>query len=167
MKFLGLISILISSILVGLYIRSVFKKRVESLEQTVNMIDLIESQLSYINTDVYVLLELLAHHRGLNQLSFLSDCLTRMSDGEDFDASWQESLQGFVSPLNREDKDILCSFGYQLGKSDLQGQISNCKLHRERLSSQLLQARQSFSKYGNLSLRLPFLCGILLIIILI
>ena len=166
MKYLGLLSILISSVYIGLYLRTSLKSRLTALEQTERMIELIETEVNYMNSDIISLLELLSVQKGFNQLVFINDCLSFMKNGEDFDAAWQKAINGFNSALNSADKEILLTFGYQLGKSDLQGQLNNCRLHREKIKSNLSDAENRLVKYGNLSLRLPLLFGIMLIIIL-
>lgn len=167
MRFLGLISVLISFVLTGFYIRSVFRKRVELLEECVNMINIIESQINFVNSDVFTLLELLTCQTNIKHLEFVKCCYGLMTDGKSFDEAWNISLKSISYVLSIEDKNILFSFGSQIGKSDLQGQINNCRLHKERLICQLNKAEDNLSKYGKICIRLSFLGGLLFIIILI
>lgn len=157
--------ILICFVMTGQLLRLQFKGRVEYLEKTILMIEIIQTQLSFVNSDITSLLIMLCENRSLNKLVFIKKCKELINNDIPFEKAWEESIKSFSSSLSNNDKSILISFGSQLGKSDLQGQINNCLLHKQRLEFQLNNAQSQMKKYGNLCFRLGCLSGILMMII--
>ena len=151
----------------GIYLRSALKSRVVLIEKLILMLEFTEQQLNYLNTDINCLFELLTNQNELKQLTFIDNCFHLLQSGKSFETSWNESLNGFVSPLEAEDLEILLFFGSRLGKTDLPGQINNCVINRQRLEYQLENANKKLDKFGNLSLKLSLLSGVFLIIIFI
>ena len=72
-----------------------------------------------------------------------------------------------VEGLNAEDVRVLNSFVAGLGKTDLEGQINNAKLHTEALKARLDSASEERKKMSRLYVSLGFLCGSFLVVLII
>ncbi len=155
------------ALMTGIYIRSLLNDRITYLEKLIEMVEIIRSQLNYSASNIHSLLELLTNQKSFKQMYFLNTCLNELNNGTDFVSSWEYSLSSFKSPLNKEDKEIIVSFGFQLGKSDLEGQLSNCDLYKDRLRLQLDNARKNKEKNGDMYMRLSVLSGVLIVILLL
>ncbi|MCR4563765.1 MAG: stage III sporulation protein AB [Clostridiales bacterium] len=158
---------MICSVLSGTAIRSRMKKRIALLRKILILLDITESQISFVNTDIISLLTILTNNKNLSELGFLNDCLTGIQSNISFDEAWNNAVNSFKSALNEEDKSFLISFGSQLGKSDINGQKSNCELHKLQLECRIDDAREKYKKRGNLYFNLSVLTGVLIVIVLI
>ena len=167
MKLSGTVLILICFAMMGSRIRYKFKNRIVCLEEILIMLDIIRSQICFVNTDIKSLIIMLSNDENLKKLNFLSECKTLMESNNDFVFAWNNAIDSAGSSLNETDIQLLKSFGSQLGKSDVQGQINNCLLHIERFKNRLDDAQLNFKKYGNLYFNLSILSGLLVSIILI
>ena len=143
------------------------KNRIVLLEKIQILIDLTQTYIGFVNSDILSLIRTLTENSNLSDLSFLNDCMSTVIETEDFSCAWNKSVNDFRSSLTKEDKDILISFGSQLGKSDTQGQISNCELHKQRINSQIYKAEEIYKKHGNLYFNLCIISGILLDLVLL
>jgi len=143
------------------------KKRISLLLKTLTLLDLVKTYISFINTDVISLLSMLNENEELSELCFIKDCLNEIDDNNDFNTSWKTSVNRFNSTLKDGDKEIIISFGLQLGKSDVQGQINNCELHKQQVLCRLNEAEESYKKHGNLCFNLCILSGILIDLVLL
>lgn len=69
--------------------------------------------------------------------------------------------------LKDEDKRLLASFLYSLGKTDVEGQISNAELHVKALEERLLDAKEEKRKLSRLYVSLGFLSGLFAVVLVI
>ncbi len=72
-----------------------------------------------------------------------------------------------VEGLKDEDKRLLASFLYSLGKTDVEGQISNAELHVKALEERLLDAKEEKRKLSRLYVSLGFLSGLFAVVLVI
>lgn len=167
MKSFGLILILLCSCLSGAMIKKQMNKRIVLLRKIQLFIEYIDTQIGFMNTDIISLLSSVNSNSNFGDLLFINECINNLSVTDSFEDAWIKSVKNFHSPLKAEDKRILCSFGSQLGKTDTDGQISNCRLHIQQLENQITEAEEHYKKYGNLYFKLGILSGILIVISLI
>ena len=69
--------------------------------------------------------------------------------------------------LEQEDKDILKNLGKLLGKTDIEGQLSEIELTSSFLDSQIKKAEQERERNGKLYKTLGVITGIGIVIVLI
>ena len=67
--------------------------------------------------------------------------------------------------ITGEDSCILYSFGETLGRSDVDGQLANCRYHSELAQERLREAREKRERYASLACGLGMLSGIGIFII--
>ncbi len=124
------------------------KAHTKAVNQCILMIDNIEILLKYNNLSINEIIELLANNDSYNYLSFIKTLNENMLLGkssyilsEDNTAAINKSIY-----LNRNDKDNIIGFFSVLGKSDLNGQISNCKTYKEIFNKTLkvLESKEQF-----------------------
>ena len=81
--------------------------------------------------------------------------------------AWEETIDKSQTNLKEEDKDILKNFGRLLGKTDLEGQISEIKLVQEFLNTQIEIAETERQKNEKLYRTLGGVIGLAIVIILV
>ena len=142
LKITALVFLASAFVLTGQYANIRLKKRLSSLENLVIFIEGINSQISFSQNNITDIMKNLNDSANHN-LKIINE-LIDMS-GNDFTKNWEKSVEMFsrYDCLNKEDKNILLSFGKTLGVTDLQGQSNNCRLHIGMLNRQLSSAREN------------------------
>ena len=143
------------------------KKRIIILRQFLLLLEAVQTQISFINTDLFSLFSYLSENKSLDELTFVNKCFESLSETDNFELLWTDCVNNFKSPLTKDDSAIILSFGTQLGKSDTEGQIRNCQIHKCQIENQITDAEEKYKKYGNLYLKLGVLSGFLIVIFLL
>lgn len=155
--------------LTGQYIAYALEMRVTLLEKILVMLTLVENEITYLNRPAVEIFELLTNSDELKKLMFISSCSEYLNNSEDFSVAWNKSLDNKfnVRFLEKDDITVLRSFGEVFGSTDTQGQISNCRVHRNMIEAKLSEARQKRDSCASLSCGLGVLSGIGVFIILV
>lgn len=165
MKIISLIAIGLACILTGKYVAFRLDKRVHTLENMILMFSTIENEISYLSRPTVELIELLTQKDDLRELDFLAECALLVRNGTDINEAWTTSLSHSKKFIG-EDACILYSFGENLGRSNIDGQLSNCRYHINSAQERLNEAREKKSRYASLACGLGVLSGIGIFIIL-
>lgn len=80
--------------------------------------------------------------------------------------AWEDAVEMEETNFTKEDKDILKGLGKMLGKTDLEGQVSEIKLVQSFLNTQLKEAEQEKQKNEKLFKTLGGVVGLAVVIIL-
>ena len=92
-----------------------------------------------------------------------SEKMKQKSAGE----AWEEGIEETATSLTKEDKDIIKSLSKLLGKTDLDGQISEIKLVQNFLNTQIEMAEKEKQKNEKLYRTLGGVIGLAIVIILV
>lgn len=87
--------------------------------------------------------------------------MKNMSAGE----AWEKAIDKSETSLNNEDKNIIKSLGKMLGKTDLEGQVSEIKLVQNFLNTQIENAEKEKQKNEKLYKTLGGVIGLAIVII--
>lgn len=163
MKYVGMCCILIACVGIGQYFSMAAARRIHALEQALLLLNAVQNELAYCRTPVRELLRRLALRGEFSELPFLHLCSRMCEQGVPFPQAWSNALQKRAAalPLRRDDVELLLAFGAQLGTTDLNGQISLCRLYARLFEERLSQAREWKSRYAKLYMSLGVLGGLL------
>ncbi|MBQ8766043.1 MAG: hypothetical protein IJZ16_04505 [Clostridia bacterium] len=128
MKNLIISAIIFLTIYLAINCMNKIKLHNKALNESVLMLEQIEILLSYNNLNTEELFYELSLNNNYNFLTFIND---------GFKASAIEQSINKIKELNKIDKEILINYFSLLGKSDLNGQLRNCKIFKERLKDNL------------------------------
>lgn len=115
------------------YIKQI-KNRTEALRQVYLMIDFIEISIKYQSTDLKDIFRHISNSDKFKLLPFLSDFKK-----SDFSGNFSNySFNSFKNAklFSTYSCELLCGFFSMLGKSDTDGQISNCKTYKKFFKSE-------------------------------
>lgn len=105
----------------------------------------------------------------MKSLSFVSDCVALTENGEDFKTAWNDSIKNSnsLSVLSDQDIQLLLSYGYQLGTTDVNGQINLCTLYQDLFEERLRNARKFEEHYGKIYRQSGIFIGTAIIILIL
>ena len=92
-----------------------------------------------------------------------SEKMQNKSAGE----AWEEAIEEQETALKKEDKDIISKLGRMLGKTDLEGQVSEIKLVLNFLNTQIELAEEEKQKNEKLYKTLGGVIGLAIVILLV
>lgn len=170
-KLLGCIMVLLSSGFLGYILSADCKKRPQQLRELQNLMQLFENQISYLSDVLADAFGKVGRMSGCETGVFFTGTVEKLQSGRSLSASqaWEEAVGENIrrTSLNREDAEILVSFGKILGSSDLEGQIKNIRLTMNQLKLQEEKAEASRRKNEGMYRSLGILGGLAVVIVLI
>ena len=102
-------------------------------------------------------------------LPFLKAAAADLQIDGDFHTAWRQGVkeQGEASGLTAADRELLVHFGDGLGRTDVEGQLTNCRLYAEQLGERLEEARRDAATKSRLYVTLGVTGGIGLALLLL
>ena len=98
-------------------------------------------------------------------LSLLNDYLDKLRKGEYSIGLVFSNLD--IDFLSKEEKTEIDNYFQMLGKGDATSQKTFFSSEKEHIKTRLKNAEECYKKYGNLYIKLGFLCGIFIVILII
>ena len=138
--------------------------RVKSIEEIMLMIQIISTEIKYCKTPLNEIVNKLSCNNDFTHLKFISKC-ENLLESQTFPSAWKRSVK--ESELHEADKQLLVSLGNNLGTSDIEGQLSNCELHKELFENNYMCAKEKCSKFGKLYTSLGLFGGVLVAVVII
>lgn len=151
MKLLGLISLMAACAGIGLVESHKLKERTVFLEGFIAFLNYSESHIRYGMCPVQ---ELIFSCR--RQLPVLEACAGYLEEGLAFPQAWSRS----ANEKGGKDSKLIREFGFGLGVTDLEGQLTHIRLYQKLTADRLRQAQDCLEKKGKLYRQLGVLGGI-------
>lgn len=140
--------------------------RVEFYEKYLKFISFLSTEIRYSANS---LPELFERYDNRSMVScILKSCLTEMEKGNNITFSWRTGAESIKERygLKIEDIEFIKGFGDDLGSSDIEGQISHCKLNMELANTYLKSAREEKERKSKLFLMLGLFLGVAIALVL-
>ena len=149
MKTAALITVSASAVLLSFSFSQRLKKRVKILETLLIFISSVQTKIDYTADRAEDIFSCACECENFSPLIFLGMTSGLIKNGEPINSAWKKGVEKYLSPiLRRSDIELLVSFGEAFGTSDAAGQISNCQIHIEMLSSSLAFSREQCAKFS-------------------
>ena len=165
-KYIILLIILLVSISIGFLLSNRYKQRVIELKEIKNFLGILKTKIRFTyeplpeifseNLESFEdnILELIKNAK--NKMNFMSAGI-----------AWQEAIEETNLNLNLEDKNILKKMGKLLGKTDIEGQLSEIEVTENFINKQIDKAEEEKGKNEKMYKTLGIVAGIGMVIILI
>ncbi len=157
----------ISLIYLGLTYAHNLKARAELLEKTCVLIRQMIIETEYLSLPIYDLLCRLSQNPELSPLGYIKETWELVKGSEDFPVAWRKAVKKTALKYKSEEKEKLLLLGENIGKYDLEGQLSVLKVYSAYFDEYEKNAKTKLQKYGNMSALLGTLVGSMLFILLI
>lgn len=171
LKFIGCLFVILSSTGIGFLISSGFRERVEDIRLLKTSIMMLETEISYSNTplpDAFESVSRKSSGTASRIFQYAGKSLksrTCSTVGEAFERALNSYSKS--NSLSKEDLDILSSFGYSLGSSDVEGQVKSFRLVLKQLEAQEVKAEELRGKNEKMYKSLGVLAGLAVSILLL
>ncbi len=170
-KLIGGIIIITASCLIGFALARDCIRRPTDLRRLQVLLQMLDNEISYLSN---LLTDSFRKISGSSQggiYDFFRDTADKLEKDIGLSAceAWEMTVKNniYKTGLNKEDEEILLSFGKMLGSSDIDGQINNIKITANRLKLQESKAEEKRAKNEKMYKSLGALGGLAIVIILI
>jgi len=166
-KLLLLALIIVTCSLIGFFLAKQYKDRLKELKDIRLAMNILETKMKLTKEPIAHIFEEISYKLETENTANL---FLKASDHMEYTTAsnaWEEALQTVKTSLNKEDLDMLRTFGKMIGKTDLEGQIKEIELTNILLEQQAEDARIKKQKNGRMYQSLGVISGLALCIILI
>lgn len=169
-KFGGSLIVICSCTFLGYILSTDCRKRPQQLRELQGMLQMFENQISYLSDILTEAFERIGRVcKSETGIIFLKT-VEILKENRNLSASqaWELAVWQNIkrTALDREDEEILITFGKMLGSTDLDGQIKNIRLTLQQLKNQEIKAEEKRSKNEKMYRSLGILGGIAVVIVL-
>lgn len=144
-KFISLISILILSSYVGIIISNKYKNRVIELKEMKKALNIFETKIKYTYEPVPDIFVEISGNLNKNIGEIFKTASSNMKNETAKDA-WIEAINNSKNSMNKEDLEVIKGLGKLLGKTDIEGQVSQIELTDKFVDSQIEKAEKEYEK---------------------
>lgn len=144
-KFISLIAILILSSYMGIIITGKYKNRVVELKEIKRALNIFETKIRYTYEPVPEIFKEISGNLKENIASIFINASKKMQN-ETATLAWIQALEDANTSMNNEDLETIKGLGKLLGKTDLEGQVSQIQLTDKFIDTQIEKAEKEYVK---------------------
>ena len=158
--------ILVSSTIIGITFSKKYTYRVNELQEMKNALNIFMTKIKFTyepipSTFLYI------SEKVEGNVSKIFKNATEEMENKPAGEAWDKSLDAIVTNMKKEDIDIIRNLGRLLGKTDIEGQISEIKLVNNFLDIQIKDAEEEKNKNEKMYRTLGIVAGMTITILLI
>lgn len=164
-KFLILLLVFASSLSIGFLIAKKYENRVKELKDMKNALNMFETKIKFTYASVPEIFTEIAKQFGEGIVGQIFRTASILMKDKSAGEAWNEGIETVNSNMTLEDKSTLKNLGKLLGKTDLEGQISEIRLVTDLLNTQIELAEIDRRKNEKMYKTLGGIIGLTLVII--
>ena len=156
----------LSSTYIGVLLSSKYKNRVKDLKEFKSFLNILDTKVRYTYEPIGDICKELSKMSDSN-IGKLFGKLNELIKNRPIALAWETTIDENGYNFSSEDKNIIKPFGRMLGKTDIEGQVSQIKQLQEFLKIQIEKAEIEKQKNEKLYKSLGVVIGIAIIIVLL
>lgn len=160
------ILIFLSSTYIGMLISSKYKNRVNDLKEFKSVLNIMDTKIKYTYEPIGDICQEIYQMNDTNIGRMFKE-VSNLLKTKTITEAWNIAIDKYGNNFSKEDKNIIKSLGKMLGKTDINGQVSQIEQLNEFLYSQIEKSEKERQKNEKLYKSLGMVIGIAIIIILI
>ena len=157
MRVLGCLLLALCGTLSGYAMSRSYKRRVLLMGEYLRFLTQAQSVIGYTAAEAASLLE------GIKGLALMrpiiDEALRQLREGSSFESAWCSAAGRFVP--DKDDRELLCSFGESFGTSNISGELSKLELHKVNASRRYDELSQELKTKSRLYRTVGTFCGVL------
>lgn len=158
--------IFLASTGVGILLSRKYVNRVKELQEFKAMLNILKTKIRFTYEPLGEIFREIANNFSNNVSNILKQVSKNMQINSAENA-WKLAIQTENTSILKEDKEVLLTLGKLLGKTDLEGQVSQIEQTSEFLEGQIVKAERERDKNEKLYKTLGMVIGASLVILLI
>lgn len=164
---MGIVIFSLSMLVLAFTISHRFTLRIEFLKSCLNFLKYLENEISYSKDTIYDILKRYPDNHTIQR--FLRNCCENIEKENDFNKSWTLALDEVKEDFNlkKSDLNFLENLGNNLGKSDVDSQLSYCELALNACNLNLAESIEERNKKSKLYCNLCLLSGVTFILLIL
>lgn len=167
-KYISLIAILFLAIYIGNLMSKKYINRVKELIQMRLALNILKSKIKFTQIPLKDIFEQIQKNtEEANIKEFWNNVIRELNNNLGIENAWENAIKKTETSLNKEDLNILHDMGKMLGKTDVDGQVSNLEIASFFIETQIQKAEVEKQKNSKLYKTLGVVTGLAIIIILI
>ena len=169
-KYIFLFCIFAGSSITGILLANKYKSRIQELKSFKEMMNILENKIKFTYEPLgNIFDDITKLYSNKNQVCKIFEQTKINMEKNDVCFSWEKAIDKSKQNmcLNKEDINIIKGLGKQLGKTDVEGQVSEIALTNEFLDIQIKDAEEQCKKNEKMYKTLGTIIGIAIVIILI
>jgi len=170
LKIIGSVLVIGASTFLGLIFSKNCAKRPYELRTLGIMLQALENELVYLSNVLSDAFKKISKLSDDAVSEIFRDAARRLEESPGTGAAdaWKKAIKANIknTSLDKEDEEVLLSFGKMLGSTDIEGQVKNIRLTLEHLKMQELKAEEKRKSNVPLYRNLGLLLGIAIVLLL-
>ena len=165
-KLIILLLVFLISNYIGKIIAGKYSYRLEELKEMKNSLNIFKTKIKFTYEPIPEIFEELSK-KTIKNVGNIFKFAKEQMNCKTAEESWLEAIEKCENNLNNEDKNTLKMLAKMLGKTDLEGQVSQIDVTMNFLDKQIQQAEFEKNKNEKLYKKLGTIMGLAIVIILI
>ena len=165
LKFIILIMIFLLSAFIGILISKKYSSRVLELKELKNALNILKTKIKFTYEPLPEIFKQMSENLQKNISAIFYNASINMKDMPTKEA-WETSISSATLNLNNEDISMLKNLGKLLGKTDVEGQVSQIELTSSFIDMQIKKAEDERRKNEKMYKTLGTVIGLAIVIIL-
>lgn len=166
LKCILLIMVFVIATYIGILSANRYKNRVVDLKEMQSALNMLETKIKFTYSPLPDIFVEISEHVNPNISHVFRIASIKMDNMNATDA-WEQAIDISYTNLNKEDINTIKRLGKLLGKTDVEGQVSEIKLVKKFLETQIDKAEIECNKNEKLYRTLGVVSGMGIVIILI
>ena len=149
LKYIILFFIFWTSSFIGILVSKRYSNRVKELQEMKSALLMFEAKIKFKYEPIPEIFKEISNKFSEHIEELFENSVTKMKN-KSASVAWCESIEESNNNMNKEDKEVLKGLSKLLGKTDINGQISEIKLVSNFLDTQIQIAQKEKEKNGKM-----------------
>ena len=161
-RYIFLILILTGSTSIGFLLSKKYSDRARELLSLSNLINILQNKIKFTHKPLGEILEEIGNIKENSGITAIFSKTAQKLTNKKFEIAWSEAIseQTFFLNLKTEDIHLIKSLGNVLGKTDIEGQMSEINQFQLLLKTQIKNAEEESSKNAKMYKSLGTIIGL-------
>ena len=168
LRYIFLITILVGSTSIGFLISKSYHERLKELQPLEKLINIIKNKMKFTHKPIGEIFEEVSNFEKDSTISKIFLKTSKKIKSTTFEKGWNEAIREEQTSLNlkKEDINLLKSFSNMIGKTDIEGQMSEINEFEVLLKNQIELANEEYNKNSKMYKSLGTILGLGIVILL-